>query len=325
MTALFKATLLYLIAAVALTSVLHGDWAAVLSEVAAMASAFSQLIRDALLDALPFALPFLLLIGLTGLLDRLRNAVVIAVASALLQAGFLFFKSAIPQLVPFYADAFWAWLDKVLLFGWDAWEIAHVITPSALAEWFPFIYLTLWSGIAYAFPVFVAATDRDSERAKRYVWLFFLSWVVTGNILALAGSSVGPIFYDRLTGTDRFAEMQASLDAIGFSEGSIAALQARLWEGSTGMLSFISAFPSVHVAVAAIVALYIHERIRWAWPVGAAFFAVILLISVYSGYHYLVDGLVSLAAVLVLNAALMRRATVRENSAPAASEVISGS
>lgn len=324
MTAIFKATVLYVLGAVALTSVLHGDWAAALEEVAGVASAFSQIIGNALFDALPFVLPFLLLIGLTRSIGRLRDALVIAVASTLLQAGFLFYKSAIPHLVPFYADGFWAGLDQVILFGWDGWEIAHALTPSALAAWFPFIYLTMWSAIAYAFPIFVAATDRDEARARRFVWLFFLSWVVTGNILALVGSSVGPIFYDRLMATDRFAGMHASLDVIGFSQGSIAALQGRLWDGSTGMLSFISAFPSVHVAVAAIVALYIRERVRWVRPVGDAFFALILLISVYSGYHYLVDGLASLAIVLVLNATLLRRGVARDEGALATSEPLAG-
>lgn len=168
------------------------------------------------------------------------------------------------------------------------------------------------------------ATDRDEARAKRYVWLFFLSWVVAGNIVALAGSSVGPIFYDRVMGTERFADLHASLDALGFSQGPIAALQGRLWENSTEMLSLISAFPSVHVAVAAIVALYIRERVRWSWPVGDAFFALILLISVYSGYHYLVDGLTSLVIVLALNSALLRRSVARNEGVLLNSEPLAG-
>lgn len=324
MTAIFKTTVLYVLGAVALTSVLHGDWSAVLQEVVAIASAYSRIIGGALVDALPFVLPFILLIGLTKSLGRLRDAILVAVASVLLQAGFLFFKSAIPQLVPFYADPFWARLDQMLLFGRDSWEITHALTPSALADWFPQIYLTLWSAVAYAFPIVVVATDRDEARAKRYVWLFFLSWVVAGNIVALAGSSVGPIFYDQVMGVERFADLHASLDALGFSQGPIAALQGRLWENSTGMLSLISAFPSVHVAVAAIVALYIRERLRWAWPVGDAFYAMILLISVYSGYHYLVDGLASLAIVLALNAALLRRDVMRDVGDIATPQPIAG-
>lgn len=302
--------------AVFLTSLLHGDWTRVLDQVAGVASTYWRLIGTAMYDVLPLALPLILLGGFAGSVERLRGAFLVAVASTLLQVGFLFFKGAIPHLVPFHADPFFAYLDWMLLFGRGAWEIAHALTPAALAAWFPLIYLTLWSTVAYAFPILVAATDRDRARVRRYVWLFFLSWVVSGNIVALAGSSVGPIYYDRLLGTDRFAEMHASLDAIGFTQGSIAALQARLWESSSGMLSFISAFPSVHVTVAAVVALYIRERVRWAWPVGDAFFALILLISVYSGYHYLVDGLASLAIVLALNAVLVRRSAGQAEEHP---------
>lgn len=307
MRAFFKTTVLYLLAAIALTAILHGDWGAAFREGLDVASAFARITGAALVDALPLALPLLLLIRPARSLMRLRNAVVVVVASTFLQAGFLLFKSAIPELVPFYADPVLAEVDRHLLFGRDAWEIAHALTPAALAAWFSLIYLTLWSVVAYAFPVLVAASDDDWARARRYVWLFFLSWVVTGNILALAGSSVGPIYYDRLLATDRFAQMQISLEANGFSQGSIAALQARLWENSTGVMSFISAFPSVHVAVAAVVALYVRERARWAWPVGDAFLALILLISVYSGYHYFVDGIVGVAVVWALHAALLRR------------------
>jgi membrane-associated phospholipid phosphatase len=87
--------------------------------------------------------------------------------------------------------------------------------------------------------------------------------------------------------------------------------QETLWTNLGGLLSCISAFPSVHVAIACVAALYLRERFRPFRLIGDAFVAMILLISVYSGYHYLLDGVASLVIVLALNAGLVRHANRR--------------
>ena len=61
--------------------------------------------------------------------------------------------------------------------------------------------------------------------------------------------------------------------------------------------SGISAFPSVHVAMAVVTSLYLAERSRWLAPVGIAFVAIILFMSVYSGFHYAIDGYASILVV----------------------------
>lgn len=68
----------------------------------------------------------------------------------------------------------------------------------------------------------------------------------------------------------------------------------------------ISAFPSMHVAIAALTALYLTERSRWLAPVGVVFLGVIFFMSVYTGYHYALDGYFSIAAVLLGNRLLVR-------------------
>jgi hypothetical protein len=304
----FTATFLYMLAAILLTLLLHGAAMETLIVPLGVASAYAKLIGGSAVLFLPVVLFMMWWFRRRSSIEHVSSLVLVAVAAIWLQVGFLFFKSALPQLVPFYADPFWANLDRALLFGHDAWQLAHAVTPAALAAWFPFVYLTIWSVLAYAFPVVVAATDPDSKRVMRYAWLFFLSWVVVGNLAALAGSSVGPVYYDELLGTDRFASMHLALASNGFSAGPIAMVQERLWENSGGLLSFISAFPSVHVAVACIAALYIRERFRPFRLIGDVFLTLILLISVYSGYHYLLDGIASIMIVMALNAALGRHA-----------------
>jgi membrane-associated phospholipid phosphatase len=55
--------------------------------------------------------------------------------------------------------------------------------------------------------------------------------------------------------------------------------------------------PSVHVALTAIMALALRGVWRW---VGFVFFVVILIGSVRLGWHYALDGYVSLLVVLLL-------------------------
>lgn len=310
MTSFFRATLLYVLAATLLTGWLQDDWLQTFRDVAGFAAGYLKTVGTSALYTLPVLVPLAFWFRRRITRDWLRGIFLVAIACTLLQAGFLFFKSAIPQLVPFYADPWLAEVEHRLLFGHDAWQLAHAVTPDSLAAWFPQIYLTLWSALAYAFPILVAATDPDPTRRDRYVWLFFLSWLVLGNLLAIAGSSVGPVYYDLLYGTDRFAALHQAFAASGFDTGPIARLQSLLWQNSSGMISYISAFPSMHVAIACIVALYLRDRFRLFQPLGHGFAALILLISVYSGYHYLVDGIASIAVVLVLNAALQRRQPV---------------
>jgi hypothetical protein len=306
MAAYLLAVILYTAAALALTGLLHGEWQQTVSDFLRVALTISRSVFDIQVKAILIALPILWWFWRGKQASQLRPVVLVAVAAGILQIGFFFTKAAIPSLVPFYADPFLADLERSILLGRDAWEVSHAITPSVLADWFPTIYTTMWSILAYAFPIFVVATDRDALRVRRYIWLFFLTWLVVGNVLAIAGSSVGPVYYDRLLGTERFAAMHESFEVIGYASGSMAQLQDRLWEVSGERLSFISAFPSVHVAVAFVASLYIRERYRRLWPLGDLFLALILLVSVYSGYHYLLDGIASIGIVLALNALLRR-------------------
>jgi len=79
-------------------------------------------------------------------------------------------------------------------------------------------------------------------------------------------------------------------------------VQEDLWStyeaATTGLGSGISAMPSMHVAVAVLMALAMHRVNRW---VGVAFWAFALIIqigSVHLAWHYAIDGYV--AAVMVV-------------------------
>lgn len=310
MSGAFRISVLYMLCTLVLTAVLTQDLGNTLVLALAIAAKLSRHIYGGLGWLLAALLIAVIFLAPGDRRRRLGSVLLMVALSFFLQTGFLFAKSAIPMLVPFYADPLLARIDQALFFGEDAWRIAHAISSEHITWAFPVIYMQVWSICALGFPLIVAATDPDEARAGRYVWLFILSWFVVGNVLATLGSSVGPIYYDRLLATDRFAELGLALDQSGFTATRLGQLQDRLWAGSSGPdspLSLISAYPSVHVAVATVVALYLRERAPRFALFGYAFLAMITIISVYSGYHYAVDSLTGWAVVVAIAAALKRR------------------
>ena len=92
-----------------------------------------------------------------------------------------------------------------------------------------------------------------------------------------------------------------AIQASGLAEAKIGLVQDGLWtvysEHSQMIGSGISAFPSVHNGVAALMMFYLFERSRWLAPVGVLFCGLILFCSVYVGWHYAIDGYFSILAV----------------------------
>ncbi|MFV2033804.1 MAG: phosphatase PAP2 family protein, partial [Halocynthiibacter sp.] len=218
----------------------------------------------------------------------------------------------LPYIVPFYADPFFAELDRVMMGGTDPWELVY-----AFAEYLPMqvilpVYLKGWALPAIFLPVFLAALDGDRARVNRFLILYVVAWVVLGNILALVGMSAGPVYYDRLIEGAQFGELTAALQQSGVKSAQLGQIQENLWtiyaEQGQAIGSGISAFPSVHVAIATVFGLYLAERARLLAPLGLLFVVIILFLSVYTGYHYAIDGYASIAVIVGLWWLLRRRA-----------------
>ncbi|WP_413867685.1 phosphatase PAP2 family protein [Albidovulum sp.] len=268
----------------------------------------------AIVSAVKWALPVLLLlplvVGLRRSAANLGDLGYALAGSSLFQAAFSLMKSSIPFFVPFYADPPLAALDRMLHGGVDPWIITHRWAGLFPAEWLFPLYLDIWLFPAIGFVVFMALTDRNRDRQMRFVALYFTCWVFLGTVLSLAGASVGPVYYDALLGGSRFGALTAALAASPLAADNLAQVQDYLWASyerrGLALGSGISAFPSVHVGVATMIALYLAERRWWLALPGAGFVAAILFLSVYTGYHYAVDGYFSIVVVVAVWAALRR-------------------
>ena len=216
-------------------------------------------------------------------------------------AGFTFMKTSLPYIIPFHADPLFADIDKSLHGGVDPWIFTHSFSAYINPDMVSVLYFGIWGLPAAFFPFLLAAADHDVQRKTRFMLLFAFVWIGLGNVLAYAGASVGPIYYDRLLGTDRFPDLITALQTSGITDTHLGMVQFGLWkvfsEHSQMVGSGISAFPSVHNGIATLVMLYLFERSKWLAPIGVAFSAAILFASVYVGWHYAIDGYFSIIAV----------------------------
>ncbi len=252
--------------------------------------------------------------------QRLARGLIMLAICCLFLAGFSSVKTLLPLLADasgqpqFFADPFFAVLDRAIHFGVDPWVLTHAVTE--WLEWTDFVHHSsllygLWWAIpAFYLPAIMVLMGDEGARLKHYTILYLFSWIVLGNILAFVGLSAGPIYFDRIFGTEVYADMVATLHAAGLADSWFGQTQEKLWvaysEEAQAVGSGISAFPSMHVAMMTVTALYMAEKNRWLGLVGWVLFSGVLFVSVWIGYHYAIDGYFSAVVVVALHLALKR-------------------
>jgi hypothetical protein len=218
------------------------------------------------------------------------NAVAIYLAGfqlfALQMGALTWLKEMLPVAVPFWADPPLASLDRAIL-GTDAWRLV----PLSLMHPLDVIYVT-WAPIT-TIAINVLLCMKPSQAKARAILSYFLIVGLMGVCGQYLLSSAGPVFYDQLFGGDRFGDLMARIDAD-------AAVVRRtcdyLWktytEHADQIGAGISAMPSIHVAVAAWLAIVLSSL----WPKARlpawAFWLAMFVGSFALGWHYFLDGAV---------------------------------
>jgi hypothetical protein len=224
-------------------------------------------------------------------------------------------------------DGHLANLEAAIL-GADAWRHSHAAFGGKAATLFlQGSYHPLWFGLLgisiSAVPLFAAR-----EFAARFLLAMMLTWVICGLLAASVVASAGPCFahlFDAGLGA-RFQPLMDRLAVLLDDSSSILQSQAYLaetWDGSiVPPFGGISAFPSVHVAVAG---LYVAAswRSRVLRVASIAFALAIWIGSVHFGYHYAIDGPVGVAIAIacwkLAGRIIAAMSTPEARSAPASS------
>lgn len=230
----------------------------------------------------------------------------------LFQGTFTSIKNTLPILHGgFPYDRLHADIDDWLHLGTAPWRLLYAVGATdmvrAAVEW---NYNVLWFIVCFGSLFFVATSPRADAVRGRYMLMFMFVWIFLGNVLAGIFLSAGPAFYGAVTGdSGRFAEQLAFLAESG-GQHSAVAYQEYLWslysEGKAGFGSGISAFPSVHVGLITMNALFLAELSRRKALAAILYTALILASSVYLGWHYAIDGYVSILATVICHFALRR-------------------
>lgn len=239
---------------------------------------------------------------------RLRQTWPLIAASIVFMPTFSAMKSAIPLFNAYSWDATLIVADRQLHGGVDPWRlllpfVGYPFVTSAISVAYQAWLLLLYAGTIY----FLFYVD-DRALRSRYFLANLGIWTVVGVLLAILFASVGPCFVGPLLGNPYFDGQMAYLHhANEHYPVMVLPVQKLLLEWqlahSHGLGSGITAMPSMHVAQAFLFFLAARHASKMLGRFFMAFFCIILVGSVHLGYHYALDGYVSVLITAIIWAA----------------------
>lgn len=232
-----------------------------------------------------------------------------AACLALLLPGFGAFKQLLLSGRGFVFDASLAGLERTAFGGASAWQLTHALFGNLWSTLVIGRIYSFWSLIFMAFPMAIPFVTRDGSRRAQMLIAWVLAWLLIGTLAAWAFASAGPCYYNDLVGPDpNFAALNARLRSLA-AEARAAGLELSNIEFQSMLLKAqasgryapaggISAMPSMHVAMATLIALAGWTARRSIGQVLTVYAVVIWIASIHLGWHYAADGPV--AAVMML-------------------------
>ncbi len=220
-------------------------------------------------------------------------------------------KSIIHMIQPFYLDEFLMRADRFIHFGHDPWRITHAIFGTAGLSVMLNYFYNLWFFIMFSYVLWQIVNVRFGRKRLQFLIAFILIWTIIGVVLATLLSSAGPVYYGDIVGDksiygplmERLHQFDQQYKDSFFGIYALN-MQDMLWadylKNDTSIGSGISAMPSMHVAMASL--LYFSGR-QVSKYIGYGMLIFLILIdigSVHLGWHYAVDGYVSILLTWVI-------------------------
>ena len=213
-------------------------------------------------------------------------------------------KSVIHYVQPYNIDAWLVKIEQIVHLGFlPTTLIDHTIHWGGFYQFLDVFYVLWFLGI-YLYVTLIILGDSFAHLRERYLFCFAGVWFVIGNIVACLMASVGPIYvedYFKTNPSDAMAAVRASADifevesektklmAVFFKNLIMEFASNRTVVDPNG----ISAMPSVHVAIAALMMFHAKHVNRALFVASILFFACIFAGSVLLAWHYAIDGYVA--------------------------------
>jgi len=230
---------------------------------------------------------------------------VIILAGSFISA-FSSFKQAIPIIQDFTWDYTFMKLDYMLHFGHHPWKIfSFLLTHKGIIRLIDFLYM-LWFPTLFLSCMWMGWSSRRQLRFQFFTCAC-LTWILLGTLLAAFLSSAGPCYYSVVTDShlNPYEPLMTQLMKIHESVPLFAVRnQVGLWEAYQKhiWLPFggISAMPSLHVAIAVLIAIVGWRANVWAGILLTIYAAVIQIGSIILAWHYAIDGYMSTLLIILL-------------------------
>lgn len=217
--------------------------------------------------------------------------------------SFTSFKTSIPYYKDFYLDKFFARMDYFIHFNNDPWIILNnFLHNPTITELIGFVYHHIW-GVFLLFSIIITNIKHDYRLRKQYLLSFILTWILLGSVMAFLLSSAGPCFFGNIyQDTNPYAKMMLYLQSI--TELNVNFIREALWNVhlSDEIIYYtgISAMPSIHVASSTLFALLGFNLNRYLGMFLFIFLIFIQIGSIHLGWHYAIDGYVSIIMTIII-------------------------
>ena len=238
--------------------------------------------------------------------ERLGGAALVILLVPVMFSVFTSFKVMIPRIVPFYWDETFARWDELLHGDIAPWGLLQPLVGfPAVTEVISFSY-PFWILLLNGLLLWQAFCVADPRLRMQFLLTNILIWSLLGNLLATLLSSAGPCYYPLVTGAgDPFLPLFDYLHRVSETHYlPQLKVQELLWNdyqaGGVLQARGISAMPSMHVSSAFLFLLLgwrVNRILGWVLTV---FFGLILIGSVHLGWHYAIDGYVSIPLTWLL-------------------------
>ena len=230
----------------------------------------------------------------------MRNALPVLFLFVLFMSVFTSMKNMIPAFHTFMR------LDQIVHLGWHPWQLLAPIFH------YPFVTYTInvvynsWFFVMLSVLFWQIFTLKNPLLRMRFLWVFFASWVIGGNVLAIVFASAGPCYYDVFVADDnpyaplleylRLADQSFEIWALNAQTALLDAHTHNKMAVGAG----ISAMPSMHVAAATLFALVGLNTNKLLGVLLVGYAILIYLGSIHLAWHYAVDGIAGAILTLLL-------------------------
>jgi hypothetical protein len=240
-----------------------------------------------------------------GTVERAGSFVVVSLLLPIFINTTLCWKAAIPKIQPFRWDATLMHLDQRIHFGTAPWLWLQPLLGhpdvTIVMDMLYYVWIPLVTGLVYW-----QAWSPHREQRMHFFLTYTVGWILLGTVVATLLSSAGPCFYSAVSGgPSPYAPLMAYLRSVDASHSLISlevqAILLRQYElGHVSPWNAISAMPSIHVAMPVVFTMLAWQTDRVLGAAFAAFGVVVFLGSVHLGWHYAVDGYVSVLTMILV-------------------------